>query len=70
MESDGNAVRPGIPPRMSNMRLRSLMMASMPFSNWARFWNTTRAMACETASTEYGWRTFLNSLSTSALPST
>ena len=41
----------------------------MPRSNFARLRNTTRAMACDTASTEYGWRTFRNSRMTSGFPS-
>ena len=45
------------------------MMAVMPGSNFARFAYTTRATACDTASTEYGWRTFTNSLMTAAFPS-
>ena len=45
------------------------MICMMLRSNFARLRYTTRAMACETASTEYGWRTLMNSRMTSALPS-
>ena len=54
--------------RPSIRRERSSMMARMPRSNFARFAYTTRATACEMASTEYGWRTLTNSRMTSASP--
>ena len=69
MAFEGYAVMPDICESSRNTRPRSETICMMPRSNFARLRNTTRAMACDTASTEYGWRTFKNSRMTSGFPS-